>query len=90
MGAQGNLLITLTSLINKQIRNLITLFTRAFLFKEKDEHLILVLQCKANLECKDIYASDWLKPISTLLTLFFYVLHSKFGFVLQEPYQGLA
>ena len=30
---------------------------------------ILVLLCKANLECKEIYASDLLKPpVSTLLS----------------------
>ena len=47
---------------------------------------LLALLCKANLECKEIRASDWLKPISTLLTLVFYVLHSRFGFPLQEAY----
>ena len=53
---------------------------------DKGKHLILVLLCKANLECKEICASDWLIPISTLLTLAFYVLHSRFGFALQEAY----
>ena len=86
--AQGNLLITLTCLINRGIRNLIILVPRVFLLMDKGEHLILVLLCKGNLECKEICASDWLlkPPISTLLTLVFYVLHSRFGFVLQEVY----
>ena len=66
---QGNLLITLTCLINREIRDLITLVHRAFLFVDKGEHLTLVLLCKANLESKEIRASDWLKPlVSTLLT----------------------
>ena len=86
-GAQGNLLITLTCLINRGIRNLITLVPGAFLFVGKGEDFILVLFCKAKLERKDICASDWLKPpISMLLTLGFYVLHSRFGFALQEAY----
>ena len=36
---------------------------------------ILVLLCKANLECKEIYASELLKPpVSTLLSLeMFYI-----------------
>ena len=64
--------------------NLITLIPRAFLFMDKDEHLILVLLFKANLEHKEISASNWLKPpISMLLTLVFYVLPSRFGFALQ-------
>ena len=59
---------TLTCLINGS-ENLITLISKAFLFKKKGEHLILVLLCKANLEHKEICASDWLKPcISVLLT----------------------
>ena len=57
-GAQGNLLITVTCLINREIRNLITLVPRAFLFVDKGEQLILVLLCKANLECREICASD--------------------------------
>ena len=61
-GAQGNLLITLTCLISRRIRNLITLVPRALLFVEKGEHLILVLLCKANLELKEISATDWLNP----------------------------
>ena len=45
----------------------------------------LVMQTK--LEGKDICASDLLKPpIFALLTLIFYVLHSRFGFALQEAY----
>ena len=56
-------------------------------FVEKGGHLILVLLCKANLERKEISASDWSKPpISMLLTLVFYILHSRFGFALQEAY----
>ena len=55
---------------------------------EKGEHLTLVLLCKANPECKEIHASDWLKSpfLSTLQTLAFYVLHSRFGFALQEAH----
>ena len=85
-GAKGNLLITITSLTYWGITNLITLVPRAFLFVDEGEHLILALLCKANLECKEICASDWLKPISTLLSLVFYVLHCRFGFALQEAY----
>ena len=43
--------------------NLITLISRAFLFVNKGEHFILVLLCKANLEHKEICASDWLSYI---------------------------
>ena len=57
-GAQGNLLITITCLIYRGIRNLITLVPRAFLFVDKGEHLILALLSKASLECKKICASD--------------------------------
>ena len=78
-GAQGNLLITITCLIHRGIRNLITLVPRAFLFVDKGEHLILVLLCRANLECKKICASDWLKPISTL----FYI--PNLAFHLKKP-----
>ena len=86
-GPQWNLLIAPTCLINRGIRYLITLVPRAFLFVDKGEDFILVLFCKAKLERKDICASDWLKPpISMFLTLGFYVLHSRFGFVLQEAY----
>ena len=53
---------------------------------DEDEHLKLALLCKANLECNENCASDWLKPISTLLMLVFYVLRSRFGFALQEAY----
>ena len=85
--AQENLLITLTCLVNRRITNLITHVPRPLLFVEKGGHLILVLFCKANLERKEISASDWLKPrISMLLTLVFYVLHSRFGFALQEAH----
>ena len=51
-----------------------------------------VILHKANLEHKEVCASDWLKPISMLLTqihfgsLFFYVLYSRSGFMLQEVY----
>ena len=68
------------------INKLITLVPRAFLFVNKGEHLILALLCKANLERKKICASDWLKSISTLLALVLHVLHSRFGFALQEAY----
>ena len=76
---------------NKQgVRNLITLIPLAFLFVDKGEDLILVLLLKANLEHKKICASNWLKPpIFTQLTHIvfgFYVLHSRFGFALQEAY----
>ena len=70
-GAQGKLLITITCLIYNGIRNLIALVPRVFLFVEKGEHLILALLCKENLECKEVCASDWLKPISTLPISFF-------------------
>ena len=71
-GAQGNLIC----LINMEIRNLITLVPRAFLFVEVGEHFILVLLCTANVECKEICASDWLKPpTSTVLT------YIHFGFL---------
>ena len=74
-GAQGNLLISLACLINRGIRNLITIVPRAFLFTEKVEHLILVLLCNANIERKEIRAYDWLKPpISTLLTFFMFYI----------------
>ena len=54
---------------------------------DKGEHLMLVLLCKANLECKEVCASDWLKPLkSMLLTLVFYVLRYGFDFALQEAY----
>ena len=43
--------------------NLITLISRAFLFVNKGEHFILVLLCKANLEHKEICASDWVSYI---------------------------
>ena len=77
--------ITLTYLINRGIRSLITVIHSAFFFVNKDGHLILVLLCKTNLECKEICNSEWLKPpISTLLTLLFYVVLSRFGFALQE------
>ena len=63
------------------------LLPRSFLFVDKGENLMLVLSCKANLERKKICTSDWLKPLkSTMLTLFFYVLHSRFGFAQQEAY----
>ena len=54
----------------------------------KVEHLVLVLICKADAEHKEIHASDWLKPLIAmlLLTLFFYVLHPRIGFVLEETY----
>ena len=58
----------------------------AFLFVDQDQHLILVLLCKANLEYNKIFASDWLKPMLTHIYFDFYVLHSKFGFALQEAY----
>ena len=65
-------IITSACLIKREIRNLITIALRVFHFVDKGEHLILVLSCKANLECKEICASDWLKPpISTLITLIF-------------------
>ena len=76
-----------TCLIDMGIRNLITLVPRAF-FVDRCENLILVLLCicKADLECKEIRASDWLKPpISTLLALVFFILHSRFGFAYKEP-----
>ena len=58
--------------IKREIRNLITIALRVFHFVDKGEHLILVLSCKANLEWKEICASDWLKPpISMLITLIF-------------------
>ena len=61
-GAQENLPITQgnteTCLINRGIKKLITLFPRSFLLVDKGEHLIFVLLCKANLECKKIHASD--------------------------------
>lgn len=68
---------------------MVTLVTRAFLFVDEGEHLVFVLVYKANLECQEIWASDWLEPpISTLLSysLWVYVLHAKFGFALQEVY----
>ena len=79
--------VTLTCLINGEIRNLITLVPSYFFLVNKGERLILVLLCKANLEHKEIFASDWLTPpVSMLLThihfVFFCVLHSRFGFVL--------
>ena len=44
-------------------------------------------RCKTNLKCKEIRASDRLKPpISTLLTLLFYVLLSRFSFALQGAF----
>ena len=46
-------------------------------FRDKGEHLILVLLCKANLECKEICASDWLKPTSTLFYIPNLALHIK-------------
>ena len=56
-------------------------------FVDRGEHLILVLLYKTNLECQEIPTSDWLKsPISMWLTLVFHVLHSRFGFALQEAY----
>ena len=55
---------------------MITLVLRAFLVVDKDEYLILILLCKANLECKEICVSDWLKPISTVLALLFYNLYT--------------
>ena len=60
----------------------------AFLFVDQDQHLILVLLCKANLEYNKIFASDWLKPMLTHIYFDFYVLHSKFGFALQEAYSS--
>ena len=57
---QGNPLITLTCL-NRWSRNLISVVPMTFLFVDKHEHL-MVLLCKANLERKEIGASDWLKP----------------------------
>ena len=85
-GCKGTL-ITFTCLINRGIRNLITLVPGAFLFVGKGEHLILILLCKENLEHKEICSSDWLKlPISRVLTLVFYFLHSRFGLALQEAY----
>ena len=68
-GAQGNLLMTLTCLINRRIWDLITLVPRAFLFVNKVEHLVLVLICKADAEHKEIHASDWLKPLIAMLLL---------------------
>ena len=60
--------------------DLITLISRAFLFVSEGEHLILVLLYKADLEHKEICASDWLKhPISTLLT------HIHFVFLFYIP-----
>ena len=56
--AQENLLITITCLIYRGIRNLITLVPRAFLFVDKGEHLLLALSSKLSLECKKICASD--------------------------------
>ena len=67
--------ITLICLINRVIINLITLIPKAFLFVNEDDHLVLVLLCKANLECQKICASDWLKPTSMLL------MHIHFGFL---------
>ena len=81
-GVQWNLLITLTCLINGNQK----FDPLALVFVDKVEHLILVLLCKANLEYKEVCASGWLKPISTLPTLVFYVLHSRFGFALEEVY----
>ena len=64
--------ITPTCLIKRGIKNVITLVPWAFLFVDKGEHLISVLLCKSNLECKKICASDWLKlPTSMLITLVF-------------------
>ena len=61
---------------------------RVLLFVNEDEHLILVLLCKENLEHKEICATYLLKPpISMLLThihIVFLCLHSRFGFLLQE------
>ena len=54
---------------------MITLVPRVFLFVDKGEHLILVLLCKANLEHREICASDWLKPMSMLLILAFFMLY---------------
>ena len=90
-GAQENLLITQGNteicLINRRIKNLITLVPRSFLLVDKGEHLVFILLCKANLECKEIHASDWLKPPMPLwLTLFFYALHARFGFAIQKAY----
>ena len=66
-GVQGNLLITVTCLINRKV----TLVSRIIRFVEKGEHLIMVLLCKGNLDCKEIRASDLLKPIFMSLTFFF-------------------
>ena len=77
-GAKGNLLINVTCLINRGIRNLITLVPRAFLFVDKGEDFILVLFCKAKLERKDICASDWLKPPISMLSNSFNVIKIKY------------
>ena len=74
--AQGNL-------------KLLSLVLKVFLFVDKGEHLILVLLCKANLERKEICASDSVKTsyihIANPYSLWL-VLHSRFGFALQEAY----
>ena len=74
----------------REIRNLIIFVPRTFLFVDEEEHLILVLLQKANVEHKEICASDCLKPpISMLLTHThsgFYVLYPRFGFTIQEAY----
>ena len=77
-GAQGNLLINLTCLINRGIRNLITLVPRACLFVDKGEDFILVLFCKAKLERKDICASVWLKPPISMLSNSFNIVKIKY------------
>ena len=48
-GAQGNLLITLTCLTNRGIRNLVILGPRVFLFVDKGKPLDigLAMQCKS-------------------------------------------
>ena len=67
--------ITFLRLINGETENLITLSLGSF-FLWMTVNILLDSLCKTNLEHKEIYVSDWLKPpLYKLLT------HVLFGFL---------